>query len=104
MQQACSPARGILYHVTGSCKGPIRFSMSMHNVTALNLIYSLLVITPNKILFRCELSDKFLFVSNCLYVQNTQLQRAMQCNAMQCMQFFCVKIFLIAGMNFNVGI
>ena len=101
-QLACSPACVILYHVTGSCKASIRFSMSMHNNTALNLIYSLLAITPNKILFRCELSVKFLFVSNCLYIQNTQPQLAMQC--MQCMHSFCVKIFFIAEMNFNVGI
>ena len=95
MQLACSPARGILYHVTGSCKGLISFSMSTHDDTALNLIYSLLAMTPNKILFRCELSVKFLFVSN---VQ----RNAMQCNAMHAI--ICVKIFLIAGMNFNVGI
>ena len=80
----CSPACVILNHVTGSCKGPIRFSMSMHNNTALNLIYSLLAISPNKILFRCELSVKFLFVSNRVYIQSTQPQRAMHS--------FCVKI------------
>ena len=54
----------------------------MHNKTAL-IRYSLLAIDPNKILFSCELSDKFLFSVYTIYSQHT---------IATCNTFLCAKL------------
>ena len=55
----------------------------MHNKTALPH-YSLLTINPNKILFSCELSDQFLFLT--VYTLHSQHTIA------TCNTFLCAKL------------
>ena len=69
----------------------------MYNKTALH--YSLVATNPNKILFRRELSDKFLF-SHSIYC----IFKAHNSNVYVYCIPFLQSIFLIAGMNLNVGI
>ena len=63
-----------------------------HSKAALNLNDSFLTVSPNKILFRCELSEKFLFSFGSKYIIAT------------CDAFLLSKHIFHSEMNFNIGI